>query len=767
MSAMSVVRGPEVRGPMRRIGRYDLCAQLASGGMATVWLARMRGPAGFQKLVALKTIHPHLVDQEGFIEMFLDEARLVSRIEHPHVAAVLDFGVAEGTYFLAMELLVGETLGRIHRYVASDRRRLADPEYTRHIARIVGDAAEGLHVAHELVAADGTPLAVIHRDVSLQNVLVTFEGQVKVMDFGVAQALDQIHVTHAGTLKGTPSYMAPEQLEHGAVDRRVDVWGLGVVPWELLTGERLFQREREVDVIRAVLSDPIEAPSSRVAGVGPALDAIVMRALARKPDERYPTAHEMAVALRKVSEADGATSGPERLGPWLTGLFPELHAEWNQRVEEARRASVEGAIAEAPPADGDATRATVVGRRKRSRWLAPLTLAAVMGALAIGAAVTRGPSAASPCAGRPDGEPCTGGLCAASACQAVACAEPFPVAQATAGENHACAVDRAGGLWCWGRNDHGQVGIGDLRARVHPVRLALSDRMQAVSAGPQHTCAIGAPPQRRLWCWGRGRDRQLGLTNRTGADRLSPAPLQSSGDWSQVAGAEMHTCGIRDGSLLCWGRSSVGQLGSTGGEFEGKTPSPVDVPPSLAWTQVTASRTVTCALEESGGLYCWGAHARQPAHLAGVWAGLGTAHGSHLCAVAPDGALSCWGDNTHGQLGVDDTQERKAPTPVRSRERWRQVSAGQGHTCGITVEGALMCWGSNEVGQLGVPTAGDRWNPGPVASATRWLEVVAGASFTCAIRSDAALLCWGRSDFGELGNDVTARFAPTPVCFPR
>ncbi|MEL7371045.1 MAG: serine/threonine-protein kinase, partial [Myxococcota bacterium] len=215
------------RPPGTWVGRYEICLKLADGGMATVYLARMVGPAGFQKLVALKCMHPHLVGQHDFLERFYDEARLVSRINHPHVCSILDFGLEGGVYFIALELLLGRTLTQM-------RSTLVKSAHRDLCTTIIAAVARGLHAAHELTDAHGSPLGVVHRDVSPDNIVVTFDGDIKLLDFGVAKAADQLHLTRTRTVLGKFSYMAPEQLKGEPVDRRADVWSLGVIAWELL-----------------------------------------------------------------------------------------------------------------------------------------------------------------------------------------------------------------------------------------------------------------------------------------------------------------------------------------------------------------------------------------------------------------------------------------------------------------------------------------------------------------------------------------------------
>ncbi|MCA9610627.1 MAG: protein kinase, partial [Myxococcales bacterium] len=281
-------------GPARgNVGRYRLTHELASGGMASVYLAFPELARSPGEAVAVKRVHPHLAVQRSFVEMFLDEARVAARIDHPNVARVLDIGAAEGGQFIAMELLLGRSLGA----VAKRLKRL--PLETRWplAAHVVARAAEGLHAAHELRDPDGAPLEVVHRDVSPHNVFVTYDGRVKVVDFGIARARGRLHQTETGTVKGKFAYMAPEQMMGLPVDRRADVWALGVVLHELLVGDKLFKRSNDTETVLAVTAhrglDPTRLPD----GLPEALVDALRGALAPEPEARTPNAGALAEAL--------------------------------------------------------------------------------------------------------------------------------------------------------------------------------------------------------------------------------------------------------------------------------------------------------------------------------------------------------------------------------------------------------------------------------------------------------------------------------------
>jgi len=326
---------PERTDPVR-IGRYELCFELASGGMASVYLARINGASGFEKLVALKRIHRHLAKEQGYIDMFLDEAKIASRITHQNVCSVFDFGEADGEYYIAMEYLVGEPLSRLCSRVARNREHRRHPLLPLRMARIIADACEGLHAAHELKDANGDLLHVVHRDVSPRNLFVTYDGAVQVVDFGIASARERLHHTSTGQVKGTFAYMAPEQLTARPIDRRVDVWALGVTLWEMLAVKRLFRRDTTANTIHAVLYDDIAPPSKHRDSIPRELDDIVLKALAREPEERWQTAREMGRALLQFLGSQSELVGPAELSEWMGEIFPQGEARKSQLMEVAR-----------------------------------------------------------------------------------------------------------------------------------------------------------------------------------------------------------------------------------------------------------------------------------------------------------------------------------------------------------------------------------------------------------------------------------------------
>ena len=316
----------EPRGAVRVLGRYALYREIAAGGMATVHFGRLLGPVGFSRTVAIKRLHPQYAKDPEFVSMFLDEARLAARIRHPNVVPTIDVVATEGELFLVMEYVQGESLGKLVKRVDEEGARVP-PHYA---SAIVAAALHGLHAAHEAADERGTPLQIIHRDVSPQNILVGLDGTPRVLDFGIAKAAGRLQTTRDGQLKGKIAYMSPEQLRVEKIDRRTDIYAAGVVLWEALTATRLFRGENDVATFGKVLTGDVTPPSRSVKDVPPELDAIVMRALSRAPDDRFPTAREMARALERTMPLVAAAD----IGDWVTRYAGKSLAARAEQVAE-------------------------------------------------------------------------------------------------------------------------------------------------------------------------------------------------------------------------------------------------------------------------------------------------------------------------------------------------------------------------------------------------------------------------------------------------
>jgi serine/threonine protein kinase len=305
--------------------RYQILGKLAVGGMAEIFLARGANATGLERYCVLKRVLRERASDAQFVQMFLDEARLAAQLQHPNIASVYDIGMLGDSYFFTMEYVHGETVrALLHR--AQTRRRTLPLAC---VLTIAAGAAAGLHHAHDRVAGDGRPLGIVHRDVSPSNLMVSYEGNVKLVDFGVAKADDRVVETKSGTVKGKISYLSPEQCRGARVDRRSDLFSLGIVMWEMLTGGRLYRRNSDFENMTAIVHEPPPPPpSARRAEVPRAVDDIVMRLLAKSAGDRFQTAGELVEAIENASLRAGTMLSSSALARLIRDLFGTRAEPW-------------------------------------------------------------------------------------------------------------------------------------------------------------------------------------------------------------------------------------------------------------------------------------------------------------------------------------------------------------------------------------------------------------------------------------------------------
>jgi eukaryotic-like serine/threonine-protein kinase len=326
----------------RLVGRCLLYEELASGGMAKVYLGRLLGSAGFSRLVAVKQLHSQFADDPHFVEMFLDEIRVVSRISHANVVQTLDVIDEDHAIYLVMEYVRGASLARMLSGVARQGTRLP-PQV---VAAILCNALYGLHAAHEAHGEDGMPLDIVHRDVSPQNIIVGIDGITRMIDFGIAKAAGRQQVTRDGVLKGKPAYIAPEQLKSDNVGRTADIYSASVVLWEALTARRLFTGDN-FKILFEVLEREAPPPSSIVSDIQPEWDAVIEKGLARDPKDRFETAADMAKAIEEI----GPLSSPAEVTSWLRRLAgDELDMRENLVASLEANKAFSGSFASVTPA---------------------------------------------------------------------------------------------------------------------------------------------------------------------------------------------------------------------------------------------------------------------------------------------------------------------------------------------------------------------------------------------------------------------------------
>ena len=332
---------------------YEVLAKLAMGGMAEIFLARGVSATGVERYVVLKRVLRHKSTDTDLVNMFLDEARLAAQLQHPNIAQVYDIGKLGDSYFFTMEYVHGETIRNLLQRAHALRQHI--PIST--VLSVIAGAAAGLQHAHDRKGMDGKPLGIVHRDVSPSNLIVSYEGTVKVVDFGVAKAAHRHTETRSGTVKGKITYMSPEQCRGLDIDRRSDLFSLGIVMWEMLTVDRLYRRNSDFENMQAIVSEAVAPPSTLRAGVPPDLDRIVMRLLAKDPAQRFQTAEELHEAVEAAAVATGSALSASSLGRYMREIFGQRPEPWVELMSQMQHPEAHtltgeplvGAMAITPP----------------------------------------------------------------------------------------------------------------------------------------------------------------------------------------------------------------------------------------------------------------------------------------------------------------------------------------------------------------------------------------------------------------------------------
>jgi serine/threonine-protein kinase len=370
----------------RRFGKYTLIRKLALGGMAELFLALQKSMAGFEKLIVVKRILPHLAKDRAFIDLLLAEARIAATLNHPNVAHIYDVGEVDGQFYIAMEHIHGEDL----RSIVRQMKKVGETAFPlEHALAIVMGCCGGLAYAHERTSLDGQPMDIVHRDVSPQNILVTFTGDVKLVDFGIAKAgRGQMEDTGSGQLKGKVPYMSPEQAQGLVLDGRSDIFSLGIMLFELCTGKRLFRGANEMETLKMIVEGEYPKPRALNPNLQPRLEEIILRSLEKDPAKRYQSARDMQGDLEDYIRTEQLKVSPLSLGAWMQHLFGEKLAEQRKLLADGKQlAEVIAAQVAAEEEAAAREAATLSGVRQKAPSRAPWVAVALVGLLAAAGAV--------------------------------------------------------------------------------------------------------------------------------------------------------------------------------------------------------------------------------------------------------------------------------------------------------------------------------------------------------------------------------------------
>lgn len=677
---------------------YRTLFPLASGGMGTVEVV-LRSQQSVDRVCARKRLLPHLRGDEQYRAMFLDEARLASALVHQNIVAVLDVGEDADGPFLVMEHVQGVSAARLIEEANARGEQLP----LQVALRIALEAAHGLHAAHEARDESGSPLGVVHRDVSPLNLLVGYTGAVKVTDFGIAKAIGNSSQTTTGVLKGNIGYLAPEVLRFEPADRRSDLFSLGVTLYELLTGRRLYAAND--DGARRILHAPPPDLLGARPDAPPELVELMFDLLAKDPQHRPGTANEVAGRIEAVVAQVIAREGPYTLAEYLAEHFADGRAQSDARLADAIQA--------------------LRRRARQRRWLpwVPAGAAAVAAMLGLW--------------------------------RWHAGADAETVGLLEAGGYHTCAQEGTQ-LYCWGKNSDGQAGYGGTldSAIRRPVSLP---PVAALGLGLLHTCACTGDG--RAFCWGRNEDGQLGI-GRAGAPVPTPSQVPGVESCRAISGGSKHTCAVRaDGAVLCWGRNDQRQSSPVEADRVLTPQLRDDVRGALS---IAAGGGFACALLGSGRVQCWGNNSngnlgdgtRTDRPHAQVVAGLDDvvevrASEWSTCARRRDGRLSCWGRWTSSER---DDRDFLVPTPIPGVDDAHQIAMGINHACALRATGDVVCFGLNGFGQLGMSGPGRPPEmPVPVPSLAGVQRLASGIAHVCA-RHATGIACWGLNQTGQLGD---------------
>jgi alpha-tubulin suppressor-like RCC1 family protein/predicted Ser/Thr protein kinase len=783
--------------------QYEIVRELGRGGTAVVYLARVR-ETGDE--VAIKLIHSRFVEDAEALARFAREARFVSQLDHPNVVrvhSVLDLG--EGGIALVMAHVPGRTLKQL-----IFESGPLDPTRAE---RVVRDVADALGAAH----ARG----IVHRDVKPENIFIDDRGRALLADFGVARSMssETQQLTMHGVAIGTPTYMAPEQIDGGELDGRGDIYSLGLVAWEMLSGRRPWDGEALYSVLyhqKHVRLPPID-------GLRPDVPAHLIDAIdgavEKEREARWQTAGELIAALdgnppaRRVPVEVAASNDTVRFTRHPAALraaappetvpassfTPELLEAAGARAPSSRRLLFVGALVSLVAlvllvgavqawSDGASRRrqlARVTGdsapstSQSSSGVMQGVSQGVVLGAgmadragiagsfpsespaLASVLPDTNGSGTDVPLAVVVGGAPAVGGSPTTGTRRLVP--EPTPPALARTPSNGSAAerVIEAPPV---------AAAAPTAAAASVPAPPVARSRARIVTGG-RHTCLLASDG--RGYCWGSNDRGQLG-TGSTGR-ASTPVLVASARRFASVAPGLSHSCALdTGGAAWCWGENSHGQLGDRTTTSR-DTPTRVSGDRELAFIAAGASHS--CGLDANGAAWCWGANgagqlgdgetqdrsapvavkaSRRFVSLHAGW--------NFTCALDADRRATCWGEDGSGQLGDGGSAIRRTPVSVQGRLSFASLGAGNAHVCGVTSDGEAYCWGGNASGQLGDGSTTNRPAPVRVSSASAFAMVTTGAVHSCALTVDGEAFCWGRNTYGQLGDGGTQdRNAPVRV----
>lgn len=762
---MSSEQAPAARAALDE--HYEITRELGRGGTALVYLARERATGAE---VAIKLIRAKFIEDEEAQARFAREARFVAQLDHPNIVpvrAVLDLGNS------GIALVMAHVAGRTLKQVIRDDGPFS-PERATQVMRDVGRA---------LGAAHG--IGIVHRDVKPENIFIDGDGRAVLADFGLARSMGtgDTQLTMVGVAIGTPAYMAPEQIEGSELDARADVYSLGLVAWEMLTGHRPWEGESLYAILYHQKHEILPDVRDMRADVPDRLAEVIVRSIEKNRDARWPSAHAVLNALDESTPLWGSTRRVPESADTTRFVRPPTPV--------ASPALVAAAAAPLPAPPPPVEELPVVTERR--------------GPIAVAAPVVYGPVMQRDAASRPNRRVALIGGTATVLALFVVVALVTSVMQGRSEDASRLATDRttrpppAGDVAkpvsigppidSMARSRRDTTHVAPVTAPVRRAKAAPTNngatKRAPVPIAPPAAPTVTLPPVVSPLLNGlasgdagsRGRASAIGAQLPPSTPGMSLATVPSApAPTSRVSivGGGMHSCLVgADGRAFCWGNNDRGQLG-TGGTA--RAPSPLLVGADTRFVSVAAGLSHSCAIARGGGVWCWGANDHGQLgdrsfgqRLTPVRAADGhtfrmiVAGSAHTCGLDGDGVAWCWGSDARGQLGDANSRDSAVPVGVgMGARRFATIAAGWNFTCGLITNGQASCWGENSSGQLGDGLTIDRHEPVPVASDQVFTSIATGSAHACGVTTEGAAYCWGRNTNGQLGDGTTVE-RTTPV----